>query len=100
MGWTPESVAEPDESTPPSEPGGWSRVRPGELPLPLSAFIGRADEITTVTALVRRPEIRLVTLTGPGGIGKTRLALQVGTAIRADAAGFGGVFFRRSRPEP
>ncbi len=63
------------------------------MPLPLSAFIGRVDEIAAVTALVRRLEIRLVTLTGPGGVGKTRLALQVATVIQADADWPGGVFF-------
>jgi predicted ATPase/class 3 adenylate cyclase len=49
--------------------------RPHNLPIQLSSFVGRDDELTAVGALVR--EHRLVTLLGPGGIGKTRLALQV-----------------------
>lgn len=50
-------------------------ARPHNLPVQLSSFIGRDEELQTVGALVR--EHRVVTLLGPGGIGKTRLALQV-----------------------
>lgn len=48
------------------------------LPTPLSSFVGRRDELTTVAALVESS--RLVTLTGAGGCGKTRLALAVAAA--------------------
>lgn len=47
------------------------------LPLQLTSFIGREREIAAVMSLLRNPEVRLVTLTGAGGIGKTRLSLQV-----------------------
>jgi predicted ATPase/transcriptional regulator with XRE-family HTH domain len=47
------------------------------LPLQPTGLIGRAADIDAVSALIRQPNTRLVTLTGPGGIGKTRLALQV-----------------------
>jgi excisionase family DNA binding protein len=52
------------------------------LPQPLSSFIGRAAEVATVVALLADPAVRLLTLTGPGGIGKTRLALAVAGAAR------------------
>ena len=42
---------------------------------PLSPLVGRERELAVVTGLVNRPDVRLVTLSGPGGIGKTRLAL-------------------------
>ena len=48
---------------------------PGNLPVQLSSFVGREREVVAVAGLVR--ENRLVTLTGVGGVGKTRLALQV-----------------------
>jgi predicted ATPase/class 3 adenylate cyclase len=50
------------------------------LPVPSTPFLGRADELAGVEALLGRPDVRLVTLTGPGGMGKTRLALQAAAA--------------------
>jgi predicted ATPase len=47
------------------------------LPAPTSAFVGRRVEIDEVVDLLRRQDVRLVTLVGPGGIGKTRLAIEV-----------------------
>jgi predicted ATPase/Tfp pilus assembly protein PilF len=49
-------------------------------------LIGREREIAALTGLLRQSDARLVTLTGPGGIGKTRLALQAATALASDFA--------------
>lgn len=54
---------------------------PTDVPQPMTALIGRGRELAEVSALIRREEIRLVTLTGTGGIGKTRLALAVAAAV-------------------
>jgi predicted ATPase/class 3 adenylate cyclase len=54
------------------------------LPVPVTAFLGREPELAELAAFLRRDEVRLVTLTGPGGTGKTRLALQAVAAV-ADA---------------
>src|SRR5438067_12133459 len=50
---------------------------PGNLPAQLTSFVGREREVRKVRSLLCREDIRLVTLTGPGGIGKTRLAIRV-----------------------
>jgi predicted ATPase/DNA-binding CsgD family transcriptional regulator len=53
-----------------------SVVTSHNLPIQSTAFIGRSRELTEIAALLSDPACRLLTLTGPGGIGKTRLALQ------------------------
>ncbi|MGN6811033.1 MAG: ATP-binding protein [Thermomicrobiales bacterium] len=58
---------------------------PTNLPAPLTSLIGRDGDARAVGQLLQQPAVRLVTLTGPGGVGKTRLALQV-------AAELGGAF--------
>jgi predicted ATPase/DNA-binding XRE family transcriptional regulator len=51
-----------------------------DLPVPATALVGRDDDVSRVTDLLRTG--RLVTLSGPGGVGKTRLVLAVATAVR------------------
>src|SRR5262245_54066827 len=55
-------------------------------PEPLTPFVGRERELAAVIARLRRQDVRLLTLTGAGGVGKTRLALRAAAALDADFA--------------
>jgi predicted ATPase/class 3 adenylate cyclase len=61
------------------------------FPPALTPFLGREEQISAIAQLVAAPNVHLVTLTGPGGIGKTRLAIQVGERLASSFAG-GAVF--------
>ena len=76
----PESVFQltgvgPSDSFPPLRSGVEQR---GNLPTSVTSFVGRADDLKELGATVSDTGTRLVTLTGPGGVGKTRLAIETG----------------------
>jgi predicted ATPase/DNA-binding SARP family transcriptional activator len=73
-GWATLPVGAPD-------PGGRGSGAPG-APGPLTSLIGREEDLARLHALLDDPACRLVTLVGPGGIGKTRLALEAGGSRR------------------
>jgi hypothetical protein len=68
----------------------YERIRSAKLPPPYEVppqptpFVGREAELAQIDALLDEPQCRLLTLVGPGGIGKTRLALQATTARRGE----------------
>jgi len=66
------------------------------LPAQPTSLIGREQEVRTLGDLLLRADVRLVTLTGPGGVGKTRLALQTAAELLEDFAD--GIFFVNLAP--
>lgn len=65
--------------------------RPTNLPAPPTSFIGREQQVEQVRDLLRQPEVRLLTLTGPGGTGKTRLSIESAGGLLDDFEH--GIFF-------
>jgi predicted ATPase/DNA-binding SARP family transcriptional activator len=74
-----------------SAPRGRGGLRAYSLPAPLTPLLGREREAAELQAVVRQTGVRLITLTGPGGAGKTRLGLEVASGVRNAFAD--GVFF-------
>jgi predicted ATPase len=72
-------------------PTGRPQSHPSNLPAQLTKFVGRDGELAGVKQHLLRPDVHLVTLTGPGGIGKTRLALQAAEEMASHFAG--GVYY-------
>jgi predicted ATPase len=68
-----------------------AETRGANLPVQQTGFVGREKEVAAAREMLLRPEVRLVTVTGPGGIGKTRLAVEV---VRGLAEQFpGGIYY-------
>ncbi len=54
----------------------------GSIPIPPTSFVGRESEIADLIALLQRSDVKLITVTGPGGVGKTRLTIRVAEQLR------------------
>lgn len=81
LGLTPEereAFARSARTAPPPDTRRRRTAARPALPAPVTSIVGRADDLAAVLRLVRDPPVRLVTITGTGGVGKTRLALEVG----------------------
>ena len=73
------------------EPESALNQNPGNLPVSPTPLVGREHELNVITKQLLEPACRLLTLTGPGGIGKTRLAIEVARELEADFTD--GVYF-------
>jgi predicted ATPase len=63
------------------KPSKQLEARPTNLPVQRTGFVGREKEVDAAKELLLRADVRLVTITGPGGIGKTRLAVEVASGL-------------------
>src|SRR5207302_3165825 len=75
-------------------------ARLAPLPVPRSRFIDRDQERAQARALLQREDVGLVTLTGPGGVGKTRLAVQVAADLVPQFTDGGGFISLASLKDP
>jgi predicted ATPase len=76
----------------PGEEGGESDLpQAAPLPVPPTPFLGRESEVEDIAAFLARDDVRLLTLVGPGGIGKTRLAIEAARRVEPEFPG--GAYF-------
>ena len=91
---------DPGIDAPPTTRSGAAAARDapgdGQLPVPPNATIGREHDLADLTERLRASSVRLVTLTGPGGVGKTRLALEAARSVEEELPTVPASF--RSRP--
>jgi predicted ATPase len=88
LGLSPEQQAELERA---ARPGAAPSLAvsdtsdiPGNLAVPLTSFIGREVEVQSIQRSLRQDTVRVVTLIGPGGVGKTRLASQIATSLQSE----------------
>jgi predicted ATPase/DNA-binding SARP family transcriptional activator len=79
--------------TPATTPPERSALPPVNLPADATPFIGRSRELAQIERLIGDPDVRLVTIMGVGGMGKTRLAIAAARQIAASGAYLDGIFF-------
>lgn len=66
----------------PNEPSSSRDPRPAmDILQPLTSFVGRTAQLSAITGILLQPEVRLLILAGPAGVGKTRLAVTAATAL-------------------
>lgn len=87
----PASAQTPERAIPSLPVAPTAPRNASNLPAPATSFIGREDDVREAQELLRGGSVRLLTFTGPPGIGKTRLSLRVAEDLQADFAD--GVFF-------
>ena len=86
-----EQKQAPEASAPSRQSSGENPAGPHNLPAQPTPFIGREEEVKAARKLFTHQDVRLVTLTGPGGTGKTRLGLKLSADLLADFPD--GVYF-------